>query len=337
MALTSSETVASDAAPITPRGARPGVTRALMGAGFVVLIGAATVLGFSLADDPFAELPGNSAITANVAGTLPAEGEEPMQEPAGIAIHGNRVYVADSEAGLVRIFDRYGQGKGRIVLPAQDDTVSRPGALVFADENRLAIVDGGQNRVVVVDARADEKAEVLFVLGDSDEGTAPLRPVAVAYAAGEYYVIGSAEAGVRVYDAEGEPVREVQLDPENHIEYPGGLLVADGTIWVTDTKSGRVFGFSAETGEAAGEWPDTYTVPRGMALVGNGFAVADVLGQAVFVCDAEGVRTHALGGETVADLSFALPEAVAWDAVKSRLYVADSAGENVVVLNVRMK
>ena len=55
-----------------------------------------------------------------------------------------------------------------------------------------------------------------------------MRPVAVAYADGEYYVVGSAEAKVRIYDSSGEPVREVDVEADPAIEYPGGLLVVDG-------------------------------------------------------------------------------------------------------------
>lgn len=333
--MTSSETAPSDPARILPRSPRPAVTRVLIGAGIVLLIGAAVTLGFSIADDPFAELPDDPDIAANVAGTLPAEGESALEEPAGIAIRGNRVYVSDSAAGVIRIFDRYGRDKGSIALPATEGASSRPGAIALADDGRLAIVDSGRGEVVVVKARAAEEAEILFVLGDAEEGTAPIRPVAVAYADGEYYVVSSTEAKGRVYDREGVQVREVSLDPDSGIEYPGGLTVAGDTLWVADTKSGRVVGFNAE-GEQVGEWPDTYTVPRGMARVGEGFAVADVLGQAVFVCDVEGIHTHVLNRETIPDLTLALPEAVAWDSAKSRLYVVDSAAGVVTALNIRV-
>lgn len=335
--MTSEVAASTEAAPVPPRGARSGSRRVLIGAGIVLLVGAAAALGFSLVDDPFAELPDDPAVTANIAGTLPAEGEPALQEPAGIAIRGSRVYVSDSAAGVIRIFDRYGRDKGSIALPATEAAPSRPGAIVLADDGQLAVVDSGPGQVVVVKARAAEEAEILYTLGDAESGTAPIRPVAVAYADGEYYVVTSTEAKVRVYDREGVRVREVSLDPDSGIEYPGGLAVAGDTIWVADTKGGHVVGFNAETGEVVAEWPDTYAVPRGMALVGDGFAVADVLGQSAFVCDAEGVRTRTLNSETVAGLTFALPEAVAWDSVKSRLYVADSAGGNVIVLNVRLE
>jgi sugar lactone lactonase YvrE len=68
---------------------------------------------------------------------------------------------------------------------------------------------------------------------------------------------------------------------------------------------------------------------------GDGFAVADVLGQTAYVCDSEGTRTHVLDRETVPDAALALPESVAWDGAKSRLYVTDSASGTVVVFNVR--
>ena len=336
-ALTSNEpadiAVTTDAAK-TPRRWLPN---ALIAAGVLLLLAAAIMVGVSLAEDPFADLPDDPAVTVNLAGTLPAEGAAPLEKPVGIAISGNRVFVADSGAGVIRIFDRYGADKGSIVLPAGEGAESRPSAIALADNGRIAVVDSGLGQVVVVAAKPAEEADVLFALGDATEGTAPVRPVAVAYADGEYYVVGSAEAKVRIYDSSGEPVREVDVEADPAIEYPGGLLVVDGMIYLSDTKSGRVATCDAETGEAAGAWPDTYTVPRGLAQAGNGFAVADVLGQAAYVCDADGVQTHVVSSETVVDAALALPEGVSWDAAKWRLYVTDSAAGMVSVFNVRME
>lgn len=336
-ALTSSEPAGLIQPTEAARVAHPWSRRILIGAGVVLLVAAAVAAGVTLANDPFASLPDDPDVIANVAGTLPAEGEPALEQPAGIAIRGNRVYVADSAAGVVRIFNRYGVDKGSIVLPAPEAASSRPGALALADGGRLAIVDSGRGQVVVVKAAAAEEAEVLFALGDAAAGTAPIRPVAVSYADDEYFVAGSAEAVVRVYDRNGEAVRELVLEAEPPVEYPGGLLVADGAIWLSDTKSGRVLSFDVQTGELLSEWPDAYTVPRGLATVGRGFAVADVLGQTAYVVGSSGVRTHSIDAESVAGLALALPEAVAWDDARSRLYVVDAAAGVVIALNVRLE
>lgn len=335
--MTSSVGVDTGAVAETSGRARPRLRRVAAVSGIALLVTAGIAVGFTLLNDPFAELPDDPAVIANVAGMLPAEGETALEEPAGIAMRGNRVYVADSAAGVVRIFDRYGRDRGRIVLPAGDATASRPGALALAEAGKLAVVDSGQGRVVVVKARDAEEAEILLTLGDPAEETAPPRPVAVAYADGEYFVIGSTGGTVWVYGADAAPARTITLDPAKPVAYPGGLMVVDGTLWVSDTSSGRVSGFDAQSGTAVAEWPDAYMVPRGMTVVADGFAVADVLGQAAYVCDAAGTRTHVIDRESVEGLALVLPEAVAWDSVKSRLYVADSVGGSVVVLNVRVE
>ncbi len=316
---------------------RRWLPKILIAGGVLLLLAAAVMVGVSLAEDPFADLPDDPAVTVNLAGTLPAEGEVPLEKPIGIVMSGNRIFVADSGAGVIRVFDRYGRDKGSIVLPVTDGVDSRPSAMALADNGRIAVVDSGLGQVVVVAAKPAEEADVLFALGDATEGTAPVRPVAVAYADDEYYVLGSAETKIRVYDSAGEPVREVDVQADPAVEYPGGLLAADGTILLSDTKSGRVAVFDAETGEAVGAWPDTYTVPRGLAQTDDGFAIADVLGQAVYVCDAEGVQTHVVNRETVPDATLALPEGVTWDDGKSRLYVTDSAAGIVLVFNIRME
>jgi len=301
----------------------------------VTLLVVAIALGAHLTYDPFAKLPDDESVRVNLAGVLPAEGEEPLEKPLGIAMDGNRVFVADSGAGAIRIFNRYGRDRGAIVLADPSGAGSAPAALALTGDGRLAVVDGALGTVVVVKARADEKAEALFELGAAGDEDTAVRAISVAYDDGEFYVVGASGMRVMVYDDSGAFVREFGAEADDAQAHPGGLVVADGIVHVSDTKSGRVVMFDADSGEVVGEWPDAYSVPRGMVEVARGFALVDVLGQAAYVCDAEGARTHIVNAQTVPGAPLILPEQVAWDSLTSRLYITDSAGGSVVVLNVR--
>ncbi len=328
-----SEPAATEASPVVERRA----PRRLVAIGVVVAIAATAALGAYLARDPFADLPDDPSVTVNLAGVLPAEGEEPLIKPAGVAMSGNRVYVADAGAGTVRIFDRYGRDKGRIVLPGTNGAIAGPIAIAIDDADRLAVVDSVSGRVLVLSAAASESPEVLFALGGEVPDAAPARAVSVAFVRREFYVADTADSSVKVYDEDGALVRQLgYVAGESSEEHPGGVMATADSVFVSDTSSGRVVELDSETGDFVGEWPDTYTLPRGLTAVGDGFALADVLGQAVYVCDQAGARTHTINAEAVPEAEFGLLEGVAWDPAKSRLYVTDSVTHRVGVFNVRL-
>ena len=82
----------------------------------VILAGvivALSIFGWPFGSDPWAKLPDDPSVIVNLAGYFPAEGETPLDSPAGIAISGRRVYVAESGPGRIAIFEvsaRTGQG-----------------------------------------------------------------------------------------------------------------------------------------------------------------------------------------------------------------------------------
>ncbi|MBN2848489.1 MAG: hypothetical protein JXP72_08600, partial [Coriobacteriia bacterium] len=144
----------------------------------------------------FAELSEDSTATVGLAGVFPAEEEPPLANPLGIAWDGERLFVAESDAGAVRIFDAEGGDLGVIVLPAAGDLpAAYPSVLAIAGE-RLAIVDNAANRVIVVEAEPAEAADVLFTLGSGDD--APRQPTAVAYADGEFFVADAGDGTIKV-------------------------------------------------------------------------------------------------------------------------------------------
>lgn len=275
----------------------------------------------------------DSTATVGLAGVFPPEDREALANPLGIVTDGEFLYVAESDAGRIRIFDLRGGEVGTIGLPkAKDVTSVYPAALALAGEGRLAVVDNAGARVIVVSTEPAENAKILLTLGGK-AGSG--QPTSVAYADGEYFVFDAEASAVRVYDAAGKASRMIGADLEPQISFASGMIGAADTLFITDSNAGRVLAVDGGTGEIRFLFDMRFTLPRALAAMGaDGMAVVDTFDRAVYLTDGEGVRRDAVTAETVPDGPLASPRGVAWDAAGRRLYVTDAGTGRVVVYNV---
>jgi DNA-binding beta-propeller fold protein YncE len=285
-----------------------------------------------------AGLSGDSTTTVGFAGAFPPEGEPLLSNPLGIVWDGERLYVAESDAGVVRVFDESGGNLGTIVLPvAGDATAVYPSVMALADD-RLAIVDNASSRVIVIDAAeydANGTAEVLLTIGSGDDS--PVQPTSVAYADGEYFVADAADGLVKVYDAQGALVRSIGEDLRPQLTYVGWMALDERGLIVADSNAGRVLVIDPATGAQRAVFADRYTLPRAVVPLGStAVAVVDAFERAVSLTDAEGVRTESIDAQSVPQAPLASPRGAAWHAEDARLYVTDATGGRVIVFNVRL-
>lgn len=317
---------------------RPRVLAAIVAA---VIVTAALVLWLVLRGAPFTggvkltDLPAESTATVGFAGQFPAESDPALANPLGIAWDGKSLYVAVSDAGLVREYRDSGAVAGDIVLPkAKGALAVYPASIAVTENGRLVIVDTAANRVIVVPARKAKKARVLFSLGKGKN--APGQPTAVAYAGGQYFVFDATVSGVRVYDSRGRFVRTVGQRLEPKIAFAGGMTIDGGKLYVADTNGGRVVVLNAKTGRQTAVFPDRYDMPRALVLMDKGrMAVADAFGRAIFITDRTGVRLGTIDPEAVPEGGLSSPRGVAWVGERSRLYVTDASLGRVLVYSVR--
>lgn len=84
-----------------------------------------------------------------------------LSSPAGIVAMGDRVYVADSEAGLIAVFDESGNRLGDIRAAGMSDpeglSVYRPGEILVSDGNRLYVIELETERVSLLAELNDER------------------------------------------------------------------------------------------------------------------------------------------------------------------------------------
>jgi DNA-binding beta-propeller fold protein YncE len=326
-----------------PRGGFAVRPRTIVIAMLVIVIVAAAVVAWSLRPGRYpgrvrlAGLSADTTATVGFAGAFPADDEAPLANPLGIAWDGDRLYVAESDAGVIRVFDEAGGRIGSIVLPvAAGAQAVYPSVVAVADE-RLAIVDTAGNRVIVVDAEpADKAAAPLVVLGGDND--APGQPVSVAYGDGEFYVVDASDSLVKVYDDEGAFVRSIGGSLEPALAFAGGAALLDGRLYVADSNGGRVVVLDARTGDQVRVFEDRYALPRAIVPVsGDTLAVVDTFGHAVYLVGADGVRQDAIDAATVPDGPLGSPRGAAWVDEDGRLYVTDAGAGRVLVYNVRLK
>lgn len=304
-------------------------------AAIVALAAAAVWLTLNIEQDSgridLAELSADSTATVGLAGVFPAEGDEPLANPLGIASDGELLYVAESDAGRIRIFDLQGGAVGVIGLPEAEGVTSvYPSALALAGD-RLAVIDNASARVLVISTQPAEEAEVLLTLGEPSG-----QPTSVAFDDGEYFVFDAAVGVVDVYDVEGERVRRIADSLEPPLAFASGISVDGSTLIVTDSNGGRVVALNKDSGTQLFVFEDRYALPRGVtALGGKRLAIVDTFERAVHVTDSKGVRLDVISEETVPDAPLSSPRDAAWVNADARLYVTDAAAGRVLVFNIR--
>lgn len=304
----------------------------------IVFVAAAVALSILLHESRpgQVELAGFSRDTTSTvmfAGMFPAEDQPPLANPIGIAWDGEFLYVAESDAGVVRIFDAEGGDAGSIVIPSASDVTSAyPSVLAVAD-GRIAVVDNSTDRVVVVGAAPATPATITLTLGSSGQG--PVQPTAVAYANGEFFVADAADGTVGVYDSEGGYLRSLGGAGVS-MGFSGGLAMTFQGLVVTDPGAGRLIVLDPDSGEQIEVHEGLHLTPRSIAaLEDDRMAVLDALALRVAVVDADGMVVDSIDEISVPSGGLVSPRGVAWVPDDSRLYVTDAGTGRVMVYGIR--
>ncbi|ROR34307.1 6-bladed beta-propeller [Inmirania thermothiophila] len=263
-----------------------------------------------------------------------------MVKPYDVAAHGGRVYVTDTLAARVHVFDaarrRYFQFGYRL-----EGKLAKPLGIAVDGRGFVYVVDGRQRRVVVYDGLG------LYVRAlKSDELVRP-SGVAVNADGSRIYVvdtggIDSDHHGVAVFDAEGRLLRFIggrgrepgrfNLPVDAAVGPGGALHVLDAgnfRVQVLDPE-GRFLRAFGEVGDGPGQ----LARPRGIAVDDEGLIyVSDGSFANVQVFDPEGRLLLPLGRKAVEDgrARLALPSGLAVDE-KRFLYIVDQYFAKVEVL-----
>jgi len=211
-------------------------------------------------------------------------------KPYGLALKDGKIFVCDTVAGAVEVFDlvkkRSGyfapRGEGRLLMPINIS--------IDGDGTRY-VADTGRSQVVIF----DRNGNYLAAMGTKDE----MKPCDVAVAANRLYVADLKGHAVRVYDkASRKLLFTIPRDPnakEGKLFSPTNLaLDQQGHLLVSD-----IGGFTVQVYDAEGKYlrmigqqglaPGSFARPKGVAVDRSGLAyVVDAATQVVQIFDAEG-------------------------------------------------
>lgn len=239
------------------------------------------------------------------------KGQE-LVRPYGTALHDGKIYVADSRAPGLAIFDlvakkfsvESGSGTGRMQRPTN--------VTIDADGTRY-VTDLGRNQVLVY----DRAGRFLAAFGEKDE----FKPVDVAIAGDRLYVVDIEHHEVRTLDKRSGKLL-FKLGGEGsgggRLHQPTNLAVGpEGDIYVVETGSFRVSRFTPDGkflrsyGEA-GQAPGQFARPKGIALDRAGrMYVSDAAFQNVQIFDNSGRVLMAFGQPVSGSQGLNLPAGVA--------------------------
>lgn len=245
---------------------------------------------------------------------------------------GDRLFVADSNAQAVHVFDL--EERAYLRWPADpEDTLGQPLGVAWHPDGRLLVSDGAEGSIVVLDGKGVRSGEIGAGLLDRPCG------LAVDAETGRIFVADTAAHAVLVFDAEGRMLERIGgrgVEP-GRFNFPTNVaLDSEGNLYVSDSLNFRVQVFDRELGPvrqvgSQGDLPGYFSQPKGVAVDSEGHVyVVDAHFETVQIFDAEGRLLLAFGHEGGEPGAFWLPAGIHVDS-RDRIWVADSYNRRVQV------
>ena len=186
------------------------------------------------------ELPAVLCFTAK--GELRFALTNDLQRPTGLAVTGNKLFIADTAAHCISVYDLNGQQLERIGQRGSGPgEFNFPTHIAVGPEGQLLVTDSMNSRVQVLDASGK------FIAALGGAGTGPgyfSRPKGVAADGfGHVYVADAMSDNVQVYDLEGGLLMCFGQAGQQPGEFwmPGGIAISrDNRVYVADTYNQRI-------------------------------------------------------------------------------------------------
>ncbi len=245
--------------------------------------------------------PKKSKFTTFIVGKAPPA--KSMAKPYGLAFHHGNLYVCDSSAAVIHVFD-FAKRRVRRFSPSGTAQLRTPINVTFDQDGTWYVADTGRGQVL----KFGPNAEYLGALGEKGE----MRATDVAISRDRLYVTNLKDHNVRVY-AKADlgllfTIPRRTNDEPSRLFMPVNLAFdSKGQLYVSDLGANMVKQYDSEGNYLKsfgkhGDAPGEFARPKGLAVDREDrLYVVDAAAQVVQIFDAEGRLLLFLGEPTAND------------------------------------
>lgn len=276
-------------------------------------------------------VPFGASLTRAIFGKEPAHS---MLAPYAVCTDGgSRLFVADSQAQCVHLFDLQTRKYQKITPPAPQ-RFSQPVGVAWDPAGRLFVSDSVGGTIYIFDASMNLAGTITAELN---------RPAGITFdrLGSRLLVADTVGHCLLVFSPAGEFIRRLGTRgaAPGEFNYPTNV-VADhaGRIYVSDTLNFRIQQFDSDLRPLRvigkqGDVPGTFAQPKGIAVDSeNHLYVVDAQFEAVQIFSPDGTLLLTFGQEGRSPGEFWLPAGIAIDP-SDRIWIADSYNRRVQVLD----
>ncbi len=198
-----------------------------------------------------------------------------LNGPRALALAGDRIFIADTEAHRVVVLDQ--SGKTVLSWGSKGDAQGQfkyPSGIAVDEQGKVYVVDGGNGRIQIFDQTGK------FVRMFGGKGSGPKQfsdPSGIVVAKGLVYVADTGNARVQVFSADGIFLDQVMFKTdEDEMKAPVDLAVdAQNKLYVLDSDKNTVRVFDPAGKQTLvfggkGGNSDGFDEPQGIAVDGYG-------------------------------------------------------------------
>lgn len=260
--------------------------------------------------------------------------DEDMVRPMAVATDGARMYVADSLAKRVHVYDR-ANAEYSYIRGSEQESLSLPIGLATDARGNLYVADGEHGKIFVFKPDGSFESDL-----DSTKWLKRPSGLAIDKARQRLYVADAPSHEVKVFDLEKGAVLKTigeRGSQNGEFNYPAFVAVDKaGRLYVTDALNSRIQVFDADgrflrTFGKKGDGTGDLSAPKGVGVDGEGHIyVADADFDNLQIFDDKGQLLLFLGSSGQAAGKFWLPTGLFVDE-QDRIYVADSYNKRVQI------
>ncbi|MET0122439.1 MAG: 6-bladed beta-propeller [Candidatus Thiodiazotropha sp. 6PLUC9] len=253
--------------------------------------------------------------------------EQSLSRPYAVAVHKNRVAIADPDATTIHIYDLDSQSYISFNSAGEYPFESPIGVAI--DTNRLFVADSKLNKVFVLNS----KNEIVKVINNFSRPTS----LTINSTLRHLYISDTLAHTIHVYDYDGNFLYKIgkRGDQDSMFNYPTHLAFSNNRLIVNDTMNFRIQSFDdsgrhihsfGKQGDASG----FFTQSKGVTVDSDGHIyVADALANRIQIFDQNGNFLLEFGKSGDKPGEFYMPSGITvWD---DKIFVADSYNQRIQV------